>query len=96
MKDRGSAAERVLYAVFRPLAILAAMYGFVPPPYAVAHLLGRSAGAAPAAGPLPRALRPPGRAHPERVLPDLPLSEAELVMQRQLGRHRLLSHPEGW
>ncbi|GAA2150601.1 hypothetical protein GCM10009760_45170 [Kitasatospora kazusensis] len=38
-----SGTERVLFALFRPLAVLAAAYGFTPPPYALAHLLGRQA-----------------------------------------------------
>ncbi|AUG78888.1 hypothetical protein CFP65_4133 [Kitasatospora sp. MMS16-BH015] len=36
--------ERILVAAFRPLAILAAVYGFMPPPWAILHLLGRAGG----------------------------------------------------
>lgn len=99
MGHRMTAAERIL-AVLRPLGILGAMYGFAPPPEALVHMLGRRPAAAEPAeeaeAPAVQVPRMPGRAHPERLVPHVPLNETELVLQRQLGRVRALSRMKGW
>ncbi|MFI6847852.1 hypothetical protein OG535_04630 [Kitasatospora sp. NBC_00085] len=111
MRHEITGTERWLSAFLRPLAILGAMYGFTPPTYALMHVLGRSApeavpGAEPAvrseAADRPEPAAPaassssPGQHHPEQVVPDVPLSETELMMARQLGRMRVLTRLRGW
>ena len=100
---RGTAVQRVLGAVVRSLAILGSMYGMVPPNHAVDQLLLRPAPAPPPgtadggrADPWARPMRPPARAHPERLRPDIPLSETELALQEELAHLKWLSRLEGW
>ncbi|MGW2490558.1 DUF6059 family protein [Streptomyces sp. NPDC001606] len=82
------ATERALAGLLRQLATLGAMYGFMPPAPVMAQLVSPPSG--------PRLRRPPGAAHPEKVVDDRPLSEAELGLSRQLRRVRVLSWLKGW
>ncbi|MGW5424460.1 DUF6059 family protein [Streptomyces sp. NPDC003943] len=82
------ATERSLAGFLRQLAILGVMYGFMPPAPVLAQLLSPQNEA--------EAGRPPGAAHPEKVVVDRPLSEAERRLSRQLRRVRLLSRLKGW
>ncbi|MFF3608606.1 DUF6059 family protein [Streptomyces sp. NPDC002463] len=82
------ATERSLAGFLRQLAILGVMYGFMPPPSVIAELLSPPNEA--------RVRRPPGADHPEKVVVDRPLSEAELGLSRQLRRVRMLSRLKGW
>ncbi|MBJ6999577.1 DUF6059 family protein [Streptomyces griseofuscus] len=82
------ATERSLAGLLRPFTILGAMYGCMLPTSVVHELLS------PPDVPEPR--RPPGAAHPEKIVADLPLSAAELGLARQLRRVRVLSRLRGW
>ncbi|MFJ9824417.1 DUF6059 family protein [Streptomyces sp. NPDC101160] len=83
-----SATERSLAGFLRQLAILGVMYGFMPPAPVLAQLLSPQDEAT--------VRRPPAAAHPEKVVDDRPLSEAELGLSRQLRRVRMLSRLKGW
>ncbi|MER7751166.1 DUF6059 family protein [Kitasatospora sp. NPDC097643] len=75
--------------VGRALAVLGAMFGFVPPgevtmgwgaePAEPAESVERVERVEPGRGAVPP------RGHPERLRPDVPLSDVELALQRECG-----------